>query len=306
VPLLLAALSIDADAASTAEGGAAVASSGSKVLFLTAANGGVIEACDVGGCNSHPALMASGLDNANNTGSAGLLALGRSWAYWPGQAAVNDVSIAGPTTVSMFARPANASVFAVATNASQVFWSDTNLGIWSCAIGAACGSPTSLLPAPAMVAAPQVLAADETYVYWMDANGSVFSAPVGGGSPVLLQGGGDAAPSPGFALPMVASGGHVYYADVGSGQLMTAAGSTAASASTYSTDTPQALATDGISLYWSNGVAIQKCALGATCASSIWIYGTSASALAVDAMNLYWIDDGAGSQGVPSIWEFHK
>jgi hypothetical protein len=279
------------------------------VFLLTAASGGVVEECSVGGCNQSPVTIASGLDNTNNMGSAGLLALGGSWVYWPGQAAVQDVTIANPT-VSVFAHQTNASVYAVATNTTRVLWSDINLGIASCALGATCASPNMVVPMSSLGAAPQTLAADETYVYWSDLNGAIFSAALsGGGAPVLL-GSGHAGNFAG-SLAMVASAGRVYYIgpDKGASQLMTATGGAASSAAMYSTDEATALATDGTTLYWANGNSISKCALGASCATPTWIYGGTASSIAVDATNLYWMDTSAGvvTPGVtPTVWKYHK
>ncbi len=292
---MLATLWSDADAAaSTGETPVgALVSTGSEVLILTAANGGVIQECSVTGCNQSPVtIVATGLDNANNTGSAGLLALGGNWAYWPGQAAVKDVTSA-TSTISVFAEPANASVYAVATNATRVFWSDLNLGILSCAFGATCASPSTLVPKASLAAAPQVLAADESYVYWMDANGNLLSSTVAGASPVSLEG--DDAGAGFNPMAMVAQGGRVYYVDAASGELMTATGGAASSATVYSTDTPTAIATDGVNLYWGGSNGIMKCALGAACATPTEIYGATVSALAVDANNMYWIDTGTNN-----------
>jgi hypothetical protein len=303
VPLLLATLTADSDAAGIGPG--AVASNGSEVLILTAANGGAIQECGVGGCNQNPLTIASGLDNTNNTGSAGLLALGGSRVYWPGQAAVMDVTTTNPT-VSLFAQQANGSVFAVATNPTQVFWSDINLGISSCALGAACASPTVLVPRLSLAAAPQVLAADQTYVYWMDTTGNVLSFPLAGGSPNLLATDGDA----GITNPasaMVASAGRVYYSDSLTGELMSAIGGIGSSAAVYSPAFPTTIATDGVALYWSTGGSIVKCALGGSCAAPATIYAANATSLAVDATSVYWLDDGSNNPTfLPQVWAFHK
>jgi hypothetical protein len=110
----------------------------------------------------------------------------------------------------------------------------------------------------------------------------------------------------GYPPALVAAAGRVYYVDPGTGELMTATGGTAASATTYLADSPTALATDGMSLYWADGTTLSRCALGVSCATPTEIYGTAATALAVDATNIYWIDDGSGASGLPNVWEFHK
>ena len=301
VPTLLATLS------STEFDDSAITSNGSEVLILTAASGGVIEECSVHGCNKNPAtIVTAGLDNTNNAGSAGLLALGGSWAYWPGQAAVRDVRIASPVA-SVFAQPANASVYAVATNATHVFWSDVVEGISICAIGATCASPSTLVPGASLAAAPQVLAADESYVYWMDANGNVLSSPLAGGPAVTLEGGNPAEGGADYyTIAIVASAGRAYYVDAATGQLMTATGGTASSATVYSADDVVALATDGVALYWTNGSTISKCALGASCGTPAVVWNANATSLAVDATNLYWIDSGTANDPSPNVWEYAK
>ena len=306
LPLLLATLSVDVDAAA---GGlaplGALASNGSDVFILTAANGGAIEECSVTGCDQNPATVATGLNNTNNVGSAGLLALGGTWVYWPGQTAIKDVTVTSPT-VSVFAHPAHSSVYAVATNATQVFWSDEDLGILSCAIGATCASPTLLVPISSLPAAPQALAADDLYVYWMDADGNVFSSPFEGASPLLLAAGDDAGPLD-YLMAIVAWAGRVYYVDSETGQLATAEGGIASSAAVYAAAYPIALATDGVSVYWTDGYSISRCVVGAACAAPTVINGdTTATSLAVDVASIYWIDDGESNSGVPQVWEFHK
>jgi hypothetical protein len=304
VPLALATVALPTSGGLNAA--PAVASNGSEVFILTAASGGVIQECNVGGCNQSPVTIASsGFDNTNNTGSGGLLALGGSWLYWPGQASVQDVTTANPQT-SVFAQPANASVYAVATNTTRVLWSDAKLGILSCALGATCAAPSTVVPLSSLAAAPQIVAADQSYVYWSDANGGIFSAPLGGGAPVVLSPGDDA--GGGFGGPvsaMVAAAGRVYYVDPNTSQLMTATGGTASSAAVYSSDSVTALATDGTTLYFATAASISRCALGASCATPTWIYGTTASSIAVDAKNLYWIDSSFNLAG-PTVWEYHK
>ena len=310
VPLLLATVTADADAAANGfVPPGAVASNGSEVFVLTAASGGVVQACNVTGRNQTLVTIASGLDNTNNMGGSGLLALGGTWAYWPGQTAIEDVATTGSPTTAVFTQSANASIYSVATNTTQVFWSDASLGILSCAIGATCASPTPVASVSSLPAAPQILAADDLYVYWMDADADVYSASSAGGAPVMLAIGSDGGSNSFGALPaIVAAAGRVYYVDPNSGELMTASGGTPSSAALYSGTSPIALATDGATLYWSDGTTIAKCALGASCATPTTIYGgTAATSLAVDATNIYWIDEGSAvNGGPPAVWEYHK
>jgi hypothetical protein len=292
----------------TSTGGFAVASNGTDVFIMTASQGGVIEECAVTGCNLQPSQVAA-LNGTNNAGSSGQLALGGSWLYWPEQSTVNDVTTATPTT-TVFAQPANGSVNAVATNSTNVFWSDENLGILTCPIGATCVSPTTLLGQASLAAPPQMIVADAAYVYWSDANGDVLSYPIatpGSGSQVTLATGiNDPQPA------MAASAGRVYFsngngASGGGVVLGTALGGTASSATVYyAGQNVTAITTDGTNLYWSDAGTNQilRCAVGASCATPKVIRDVdSAPSIAVDANNIYWID---GSGTVPTVWEFAK
>jgi hypothetical protein len=308
VPLLLATIG-DNDGGFGGGGSVpvAIASNGSELLMLTAANGGLLQECGVAGCNHNPITITSGF-NTNQTGTGGLLALGGSWAYWPTQTAVMDVTISS-RALSPFAQQANASVYAVATNATKVFWSDANLGISSCPLGVACTSPSVVAPRSSLAAAPQQLAADQAYVYWMDTNGDVFSLALAGGTPVPLStGAGEAGFPTSSTNVMVASGGRVYYADPTMGVLVSAAGGMEDSATMYSSTSPTAIATDGVSLYWATP-ALVKCPLGASCSMPTTIYASTVTSLAVDGTSVYWVDDGSNdpnNNNSPQVWAFQK
>jgi hypothetical protein len=285
----------------------ALVSDGTNVFVMTDANGGVIEECAVTGCNLQPKQIASGLNNANNTGSAGQLALGGSWLYWPDETTVNDVTTTATPATSVFAQPANGSVFGVATTSTGVFWTDANLGILTCATGATCASPTTLQALASLPAAPQAITADDTYVYWSDANGDLLSYPIAGGSRAMLAGGdaGGGGGGNGALIAMTASAGRVYFSNAsatsGNIELDTAVGGAAASATLYYAGVQvQAVTNDGTNVYWSDGGAVYRCALGASCATPTLIYSGGANAIAVDKNNIYWIDS------TPAVWEFAK
>lgn len=300
VPLKLA------DVAMT--GTASVVSTGKNVFIMTDANGGVVETCAIAGCNQQPSQVASGLHNTNNTGSAGHLAVGGggAWVYWPEQTSVASMAVASPTQ-TVFAQPANSSVVAVATSATSVFWSDANLGILTCAIGATCASPTILLAIASLPAAPVGIVADDTYVYWTDAKGNLSSYPIAGGSQVTLATG----IADGPPVAMSAAAGRVYFGglvdplDPFNTVLGTALGGVASSATLYhDAQTVLAVTTDGTNVYWSDGSQILKCAVGASCTTPTAPWGgVSAQSIAVDANNIYWIDT---MQPVWAVWEFRK
>jgi hypothetical protein len=209
---------------------------------------------------------------------------------------VEDVATAQPASTA-FAKPANSSIYAVATNATHVFWSDQQLGILTCAIGSTCASPTTLLALAAMSGPPALIAADETYVYWTDQDGNLYGIPVAGGSPSTLAtdaGGGS----------IVASAGRVYYVDANQG-VSTAVGGTASSGAVYFAESGAvALATDGTTLYWADS-QIKKCPLGPSCATPTVLAGPSQpSWVAVDATHTYWI--AADSNGNANLYEYAK
>jgi hypothetical protein len=275
---------------------AAIVSDGTDLFVLTSPSSGTIEKCAVAGCNQRPTTVA-GVNNPNSAGAP--LALGGSWLYWANGTAVEDVAIAAPTATP-FAQPAGSAISAVATNSTYVVWSDQNLGILTCALGATCASPRTLLDLASMSGPAQSIAADETYVYWSDSNDNLSSIPIAGGSPSML------ATGAGFGGPatMVAAAGRVYYIDATQGVSM-AVGGTASSGAVYSKDTQAtALATDGTTLYWADG-EIKKCALGPSCATpTVLAAASSASYLAVDANHTFWI--ATDSNGNTNVYEYAK
>jgi hypothetical protein len=275
---------------------AAVVSDGTDVFVLTSPSSGTIEKCAVAGCNQKPTTVG-GVNNPNSAGAP--LALGGSWVYWANSTSVEDVATATPTATA-FAQPAGSSISAVATNSKYVLWSDQNFGILTCAIGATCASPGTLLALASMSGPAQAIAVDETYVYWSDSNGNVYSIPIAGGSPSNL------ATGAGFGGPgtMVAAAGRVYYIDSNQG-VSTAVGGSASSSAVYSKDTmATGLATDGTTLYWADG-EIKKCPLGPSCATpTVLAAATSASYLAVYATHTYWI--ASDSSGNTNVYEYAK
>jgi hypothetical protein len=271
---------------------AAVVSDGTNAFILVSGSSTrTLEECAVAGCNQMPITVASGGTNANDSMLA-LLALGGSWVYWASTTAVEDLATAQPAATP-FAAPSGSSIYGVATNSTHVFWSDQNLGVLTCATGSTCASPTVLLGLASISAPPQTIAADETYVYWTDANGNLFSSPVAGGTPSLLATDADT-----FGA-MVAVAGHVYYFSSQNGGIRVAIGGTASSGAMYFAIGGTAIATDGATLYWADD-SIKKCQLGPSCAAPTVLAGaTSPTWLAVDATHTYWVaTDATGNSGV--------
>jgi hypothetical protein len=138
----------------------------------------------------------------------------------------------------------------------------------------------------------------------MEGDGKLLGSPLDGGTPLLLAASGGA--GAGYPLAMAASGGRVYYVDA-NGQLATAAGGIASSASVYFAHHVNAITTDRTNLYWASESTILRCALGPSCVTPSTIHdATSARSVAVDATNVYWIDDGSQNNGIPQVWMFHK
>ena len=270
----------------------AVVSDGTNAyIVVSGSSGGTLLECAVTGCNQKPTTVASGLANTNNNGP-GMLALGGSWVYWANTTAVEDLATANAAATT-FAQPTGSSIYAVATSSTHVFWSDMKLGISMCALGSTCASPTVLVDLASMSGPPQIIAADETYVYWTDQIGNLFSRPVAGGTPSTL------ATDANTYGPMVAVAGRVYYLSSQNGGIRTAIGRTPSSGATYFAIGGAALATDGTTLYWADNHVV-KCPLGPSCAApTVLASANTATWVAVDATHTYWIaTDGNGNSGV--------
>jgi hypothetical protein len=276
-----------------------VVSDGTNAFILVSGTSGTtIEECAVAGCHQTPTTVAQGVTNANDYGPAGLLTLGGSWVYWASTTAVGDLATAQPAATS-FAAPAGSSIYGVATSSTRVFWSDWNLGLATCAIGSTCASPTVLLALASMSGPPLAIAADETYVYWVDENDDLFSIPVAGGTPSALATGANGSGA------MVAVAGRVYYLEQNGG-IGSAVGGTASSGATYFAKLgAAALATDGTTLYWADD-RVRKCPLGPSCATPTVVAGVISPPtwIAVDATRAYWIaTDANGNSG---LYEYAK
>jgi len=161
----------------------------------------------------------------------------------------------------------------------------------------------SLDSGPPLTQAPQLIAVDNKYVYWTDAEGDVNAQLLAGGQPFNIY---NASESMFGGFPptsLVAVNGIVYFPLEGSGIVACSAAAPAACSAfappIFSPDTAvNVITTNGTDLYWSdaNGAtSINKCKLGATCANpTIVVDITTPQAepgfLAVDATHVYWLD----------------
>jgi hypothetical protein len=109
--------------------------------------------------------------------------------YWAIASGIEDCSVASCTAAQFQATGLDA-VFAIATNGSSLFWTDSTTGnVMSCA--ASSGACTNPITIDALRNAPTVIAADGNNVYWAEADG-VMQCPAtgcGGNQPTALASG---------------------------------------------------------------------------------------------------------------------
>jgi hypothetical protein len=313
--------------ATSASGGLGLASDGAHVYWFSGFSGMGLDECAATGCGGMATQITAGIVPAIPTnGGENLLVVGGADLYWPDGANVMRSSLAMPAASPFHAGSAGNTPWQVATDASNVYWTDPAAfggagAIYKCPQGPSCTSPTVLVSftgagseagadASAGLAPPQLLAVDQTYVYWTDASGTVNSQPLAGGPVVTIF----AAASSGFVAPnaIVAHGGFVYWTSSSSmaGGVNACAGNAPCTTPSFSADpTAEGLATDGISLYWTTFLpvpaAIHKCALGPKCTvpSTILVAqpNNSAELIAVDANHTYWLDAFTGG-----VYEYGK
>jgi hypothetical protein len=313
--------------APSTSGGLGIATDGTNVYWLSGFPTMTLDECAATGCGGMATQIATGINPALPTnGGANVLVVGGANLFWPNGASVMRSSLAMPAASSFHVGTAGNSPWQVATDASNVYWSDPAAfggagAIYKCPLGPTCTSPTVLVSftgagseagadASAGPAPPQLLAVDETYVYWTDASGTVNSQLLAGGPPVTIF----SAASSGFIAPnaIVAHGGFVYWSSSSSmaGGVNACAANTPCTTPSFSTDpTAEGLATDGISLYWTTFLpvpaAIHKCSLGPKCTMPTTILVTqpnnSPELITVDANHTYWLDAFTGA-----VYEYGK
>jgi len=181
----------------------------------------------------------------------------------------------------------------LASDGSSLYWGDAQSEkVWGCALGAACGSATSLAtftnkqPSGIAVTGANVVFAT---VPSFGGKALIQSVPVGDGTVTTI------CSLPGFVSAingLVVNGTDVYF--TASGAVHTCSLSTSGvTAGVYIKDknAPFGLATDGTDLYWTDNKAsgaIMKCALGSSCASATTVTNAkNPKGIALSATDVY-------------------
>jgi hypothetical protein len=140
------------------------------------------------------------------------------------------------------------------------------------------------------------VAVNGSLVYWPDGNGALLKTPVGGGTSVQI--------ATGSAGSVATDGTNLYWADVGTGNngdiMRMPIGGASGTPIASGLNSPHALITDGVSVYWVTGdPKVYKVPVGG--GMPTLITADTASFVAVDATSVYWTKYGASSGSTGSI-----
>jgi hypothetical protein len=237
--------------------------------------------CALGRCQ--PVVVASDLSDAVG------LAVDGSNAYFSAAGVVYECAADGcgnsPTPLADY----QDAIGAVAVDATTVYWTTAD-SVMACDI-AGCGDlPTALATD---LANPWGIAVDATRVYWAGYDdGTVAWLPLAGGSGSTIVGGA----SPQY---VAVDSERVYFTDVGdgtSGGVSAWAGGTRPPVVLAMGASPNGIATDGTSVFWTAGntanpgATVNACAIGG-CSGAPEVLASDPGTpqrIAVDASGLYW------------------
>jgi hypothetical protein len=266
-------------------------------------------ACPLSGCSGTPLVLA----NTRNTGwLTQNIAVSGANVYWVGPYVIQTCPVSGCSgRVPISYTPVMTNMSGtIAVDTTNVYWSEIGSGnIRACPLDAlAPCTPTTIASNPNNPNNSTALTVDAANVYFADNDGWIYVHPLTGGNDVQFQ-------SPdGVPRSIVATGGRIYWATgntaVGGRAIYSAPIGGGAVTEFFSGDRAYgayALATDGVSIYWTGRQqtgTVERCAAAATCDANehkIIAYHASPNAIAVDANDVYWTDQSRGQ-----VLKFHK
>jgi hypothetical protein len=272
-------------------------------------SGGTVLDCPLSGCpNNLPTLLAFNGEGENYYGLQAIAA-GASTAFFITSSASIDSCASGGcglAPATYFADPdseqfdggfffdgGGGSVNNVVNDSSNLYFTDSN-SIYSCPIESTCPAAKNLITTD--VGGIGVLAVSATEVFYVDESGNlnqrIRAVPIAGGAARVV------CKSSNFLYgvnSLVVAGGYVYFTTSNDSssiyQCLAAGGGTP---TTFAIDeAPYGLATDGVSLYWTNNSSqglIGTCPIGASCIGSRTIASGQKypQAIAVNSTAVYW------------------
>jgi hypothetical protein len=163
------------------------------------------------------------------------------------------------------------------------------------------GSPTTLVTSTTQGSAvldPGLFAVDSTNIYWSESwegtgppyGWGIVKQPLGGGSATTLASGAQGGT---YARAIAVEGGSIYWlltsgGTGGSVLMVPVGGGTTTTLASDSVGTPQAMAVDATSVYWSDNATIFKMALTGGVPTTLASQQNYPSSIAVDATSIYW------------------
>jgi hypothetical protein len=191
----------------------------------------------------------------------------------------------------------------IALGSSNCYWTNRDNGTVMTVAAAGTGTPS---PVASSQSSPTSIATDTMNVYWVDTTngGSVLECALGGCTTPTPLAAGQASPW-GIAVPT--SGGEVYFT-AGAAAWAISLEDGGVSALGSESGTPNAIVTDGSSVYWSDATgAVYQCALPGGCTTPTQLSapaGQPSLGIAVDSANVYFTLGGGTTPG--AVWKVPK
>jgi hypothetical protein len=230
-----------------------------------------------------PVVIASGLSEAVG------LAVDGSNAYFSAGGVVYECPVGGCGNSPELLADSQDAVGGVTVDAANVYWTTAD-SVMTCAIGGCGDSPTALAT---NLANPWGIAVDATRVYWAGYDdGTVAWIPLSGGPGITVAAG----TSPQY---IAVNAERVYFTDVGDGVNGTVsawAGGLQNPDVLATGPSPDGIATDGATVFWTAGNAsnpgatVNACAVGGCNATPDVLASDTGlpQRIAVDASGVYW------------------
>jgi hypothetical protein len=263
----------------------------STYVYWENSTGSVVN-CPLAGCPDNiPSILSI---NGGGNASYQTLGVGAGTSFFLDPSSNIDSCAGGgcgnSPTVYEEADDAGYGFYQLVTDTANVYFTDT-ISIFSCPLGSTCDSPKTLATSTGAELGP--LYSTGNTVFFADdgtVTQSIRAVPIEGGKAPRIC----TSPLLGDVESLVVSGGYVYFTTADDVSSIYQCPMGGGSPEVYASDeSPLSLATDGVSLYWTNYVGngnVVTCALGSTCSDPRTVAASQDSpyAIAVNSSDVYW------------------
>jgi hypothetical protein len=268
---------------------------------------GQVMKCAIAGCGNNPTILASGWRQPGGLGvvPSGLM-VDNDNVYWVGSSEVFSCAIGGCGCLPQIIGSGGGAATGVTATAGNVYWTMYDVGQVAVCPSSGC------LDGPSILASSQVgpsgITFDANHIYWTNTNGSLVSSPFqrsGVGTTVLWTGQAGSTQAQTDALAVDAQ--NLYWTNgnpEGTGSVMKCKKSACEATLVTLADarsSPEGIAVDGTTVYWTEQGGVYKCAIGGCNDAPTFVTASSSQAIAIDAAHIYLVQSGASEQHVMMV-----